>query len=227
MFPFRSSAQLWRPFAPPGQGAFPFPDFTAPMGPSDSLSHAAFAFARLRSSLKRAYPERGCLFCVTSISARDRPCMYPQMQGALEVGHRASVLTGVCSRNSRVSQGNWVVLFGRASVEHPAGLPFGIAIVRLGDVVFQVGKPLDVREVWISGLIVLRLGSLACLRINRPIAATTARLATGWLARPWPDGACTHWTTRVNFASTSSTLLSLQPFLVASAHATLNSDALP
>lgn len=45
--------------------------------------------------------------------------------------------------------------------------------------------------------------SLACLRINRRVTASAARLTTGLLARLWPDGACTRRTAIRNFMPSS------------------------
>ena len=93
MFPFQSSAQRRPPFAPLGPGATPFPTFTAPMGPSDSL--ALFGLTghgrlRLQSSLKRSYLSDGLILCIGARASRPA-ARAPSASSASEVDHRASV----------------------------------------------------------------------------------------------------------------------------------------
>ena len=96
-----------------------------------------------------------------------------------------------------------------ASLDSPYR-PMGVA--------FRVIERLSIRDVGDFGAVLPAAHLFVYLRINRLVAGSAARLATGLLARLWPGGACTRRTTCTNFMPSSRALLSHRHFLFASCH---------
>ncbi len=76
-----------------GPATTPFPDVSATTQPSDSLAPSVATLVPLVSDL----PQRWTLVL-------NRPCMRPRTQGALERGHRRSVVPEILCGETRVSQ---------------------------------------------------------------------------------------------------------------------------
>lgn len=93
--------------------------------------------------------------------------------------------------------GYWAVLFQRALGQDPAG-PSPAHPSAFEVAAFQHPEILSTGLSAISGLLPTAHW-LACLRINRLVTGTAARLATDLLVRLWSGGACTHRTTILNF----------------------------
>jgi hypothetical protein len=210
-FPPKILSQHWPPSLRWVQVPNPFPTFIATMRPSDSPA----ASARLRFALGRALPVGQALvlcpvaiFLSRHVAGRRSACS----RRRVGEGHRFSVAR-IFQQDIRGLPGYRAVLFERATCHPPRRSPFD-SPSRLREYCFPGEKPLEHQNLGISGLTQVA-HSLAWLRFNRPLARTTASLATSPLATLWLGGDRTHWTTHQSF-SPYPDLLSDRHSLVAS-----------
>ena len=135
------------------------------------------------SGLPSALPtlELAALFCVPRDSRRDTGRSLPAQSGASESDHRFSADPDVTSGTSKGLPGCLGVLFKRATVEHPAG-PSLARQFASENAAFERNETLST-DIRLFRDCNPAAHLFACLRFNRPVTATAARLATGLLAR--------------------------------------------
>ena len=172
----------------------PFPTIIARMRPSDSPA----ASARLRFALGRALPvEQALILCPVAFPATG-PAIGPLAADGASEWVTGSPSPGSSNWTVRGLPGYRAILFGRAAVDHPAGLPSARQCAP-GSAAFRVGDPLGIRDEGF-GAAFLRPTRSPDYASTGPSRETAASLAISLLARLWLRGARTHRTASQSFS---------------------------
>ena len=160
-------------FARPGPGTIPFPDVKARMQPSDSLIPFGLGYGL---PLPSAYLAAGARSCCPRQPAACAPA------GTLRVGDGSPALSaksGSITRRNQGLPGFRAILFERAVVVDPAGCESLLAHDAETAVAFRLHEALGTQNERCFVAAIPTAHSLAYLRIDDPVTAIAARLATG------------------------------------------------